>query len=504
MRLGIDFGTTRTVVAVSDRGNYPVVSFVDGAGDAHEWFPSVVAENDGRLVYGFEALERGGRPGWTLVRSFKRLLGGPGVMPHQKIRLGSTEHPVGEVLAGFLRALVSAIRSSSNVADDEGPLEAVVATPAHALGPQRFVTIDAFRRAGFELLGFLDEPSAAGFEYTHRFRKTLNSKREHVLVYDLGGGTFDAALVHLRDLHHEVVTTGGDPLLGGDDFDEELARVALGAIHVAPDTLDPPRWSELRERARELKETLHANSRRIVLDLRDLDLPAQEVSLSANDYFDACAPIVERTMVAMRPVLEAAESRPLAGLYVVGGGSALPPVGRRLRQDLGRRVHRSPHPSAAVAIGLAIAADETAGFEVTGRLSRYFGVFREAHDGHDVAFDPIFGRDAAIPGKDREGPRVTREYRAAHNLGRYRFVETSRLDALGLPHERVQTVNVVTFPFDPGLRGPDVDLASVPVERLGNGPLIREEYTVSPLGLVEIALTDLDHGYEQRFTLTGS
>ncbi|MEO1233639.1 MAG: Hsp70 family protein, partial [Myxococcota bacterium] len=397
MRFGIDFGTTRTVVAVSDRGNYPVVSFADGAGGSREWFPSVVAERDGELVFGFDALARDHAPGWTVVRSFKRLLGGPGTMPSTTVRLGASEHAVVDVLEGFLRAVAEAVRHASNLPPEDAPLEVVMATPAHALGPQRFVTIDAFRRAGFELLGFLDEPSAAGFEYTHRHRRTLTSNRQHVLVYDLGGGTFDAALVHLADLRHEVVTTGGDARVGGDDFDIVLVQRVLDDLGTTEAALGTKRSLTLRERAREAKEALNPNSRRVTVDLGDLDLGAPVHTLPVADYYAACRPWVERTLAAMAPVLEAAEQHPIAGLYVVGGGSALPVVGRRLREDLGRRVHRSPYPSGAVAIGLAIAADETAGFEVEGRLSRFFGVFRELDGGNDVAFDPIFGRDEPIP-----------------------------------------------------------------------------------------------------------
>src|SRR6185369_17904370 len=87
----------------------------------------------------------------------------------------------------------------------------------------------------------------------------------------------------------------------------------------------------------------------------------------------------------------------LAGIYVVGGASALPVVSRVLRERFGRRVHRSPYPSAAIAMGLAIAVDEDAGFELSDRLSRHFGVFREGRGGQEVVFDPIFSRDTRVP-----------------------------------------------------------------------------------------------------------
>lgn len=500
MRLGIDFGTTRTVVAVSDRGNYPVVSFIDAAGDAHDWFPSVVAERAGKLAFGYEALAQATDPEWTVVRSFKRLLAGPGTMPGTTVHIGSSEHTVVDVLEGFLRALAIAIRTTSSASPESPhePLEVVIATPAHALGPQRFVTIDAFRKAGFELLGFLDEPSAAGFEYTHRFRRTVTSNRQHVLVYDLGGGTFDAALVHLEDLRHEVITTGGDPQLGGDDFDAVLADMVLDKAGLQASDLGR-KHRDLLERAREAKEALNPNSRRVTVDVGGLGLGPDICAIPVAEYYTACLPWVERTLTAMVPVLQAAESRPLAGLYVVGGGSALPIVGRRLKEDLGRRVHRSPYPSAAVAIGLAIAADETAAFEVEGRLSRFFGVFRERDEGRDVTFDPIFGRDEPI--RASQARRVRREYQAAHNLGRFRFVEASALDRFGLPREGLHAIGEIAFPFDRRLRDVDVDLSQVAIQRHNSGPRVREEYTVSHLGLVEVAVTDLDTGYAQRFTL---
>src|SRR5207248_9704273 len=96
--------------------------------------------------------------------------------------------------------------------------------PANAPSAQRILTVDAFRRAGFDVVALLNEPSAAGFEYAHRFRETVTSKREYVLVYDLGGGTFDASLIKMEGRANEVVTSSGVAWLGGDDFDEAILR----------------------------------------------------------------------------------------------------------------------------------------------------------------------------------------------------------------------------------------------------------------------------------------
>ena len=115
MRLGIDFGTTRTVVAACDRGNYPVLSFNTPRGDTQEFFPSMIAEKDGELRFGFDAQEKRGEPGWTLSPSFKRWLSSPEATPGHRVRVGSVELPLLDIMARYLEALKQAIWTSSNL-----------------------------------------------------------------------------------------------------------------------------------------------------------------------------------------------------------------------------------------------------------------------------------------------------------------------------------------------------------------------------------------------------
>jgi molecular chaperone DnaK (HSP70) len=225
MRLGIDFGTTHTVAALVDRGNYPVVSY--------EWgdsVPSLVAvrASDGALKLGLDALPVLDDPGWTVVRSIKRLLADAG--PLTEIEVGARSLPLLDVLVAYLERLREDIvtRSNAGIGRNE-TLEVAVSVPANASNDQRFLTLEAFRRAGFEVLALLNEPSAAGFEYAHRFRSTVTSKREYVLVYDLGGGTFDSSLIHMAGRVNEVITTAGVARLGGDDLDEASSKASSTA-----------------------------------------------------------------------------------------------------------------------------------------------------------------------------------------------------------------------------------------------------------------------------------
>ena len=134
-----------------------------------------------------------------------------------------------------------------------------------------------------------------------------------------------------------------------------------------------------------------------------------------------------------------------------------------LREQFGRRVHRSPYPGASTAIDLAIAADRDANVRLTDRLSRGFGVFREADGGTRTSFDAILTEDSIQKGGGVSATVATRRYQAVHNIGRYRFVECAGVDDDGEPRGELAPYEDVLFPFDASLRDVD-DLSSVPAK----------------------------------------
>jgi molecular chaperone DnaK (HSP70) len=516
VRLGVDFGTTHTVVARVEHGNYPVLHFHDQAGDSHEFFPSVVAEAQGKLHFGFDALALAAERG-TLVRSFKRWLSDPEALPSTPARVGNVVLPLGQLVEQYLAAVHSAILAHSDFHAERAlrgtrapTFESVVAVPAHANGAQRFATLDAFRRAGFAPLAMLNEPSAAGFEFTHRHRDTLNSRREHVVVYDLGGGTFDASLVCMRGREHEILASAGLSHLGGDDFDDVLLELVLAQAKLARAQLTAAELDRVREHCREGKERLSPSSRKLSIDLESA-LGRADVTIAVSDYYDACQPLIERSIECMLPVMRRLEGElgadgavpgGIAGVYVVGGASSLPLVARLLRKRFGRRVYRSPYPSAAVAIGLAIACDAAAGFELTDHYARTFGVFREGAAGHQITFDPIFTQETRVPVRDGHAVTCSRVYRAAHNIGHFRFLECAALDDDGRPGGDMVLSGDVLFPFDPELRETSLDLSAVPVQRTQNGgPRIEEHYTLDEHGTIAVTIRNLDADYQRVYRL---
>jgi molecular chaperone DnaK (HSP70) len=508
MLLGIDYGTTRTVVAAVDRGNYPVVSFQGEHGDPQEWYPSLIAFARGgsERAYGFEARARQHEEGWSLLRSFKRELGALG--PQAAVRLGEATAPALQLLAEFLRQLKADLYERSNLQLGAGePLEALVSVPANANSNQRYVTLEAFRLAGFQVRGTLNEPSAAGVEYAHRHLKAGRGSgaREHVVVYDLGGGTFDASVISIADQRHEVLASDGISRLGGDDFDEVLLDMALAEGGVGE--LPAEARAALLEECREKKEGLHPNTRKVVVDLGRVIEGAGEVLVSTADFYERCRPLVEQTIEALeRAVADSSAAtyvdwNSVAAVYLVGGSSDLPVVARTLRERYGRLVRRSPYPHAATAIGAAIAADSSAGYELRERFTRHFGVWREADQGRSIALDVIFEKETPLPASGAQKLMRVRRYRPAHNLGHYRFLECGRVDSAGHPTGDITPWDEIYFPFAPELQH-ETRLADVPVTRTQpRDHLVEEVYSCDEHGIIEVQVINHATQHQRRFML---
>ncbi len=518
MRLGIDFGTTRIVAATVDRGNYPVVTFDVPDESPRDWFPPLVAAQGDRRVYGWEAWAAQEEPGWTIVRSLKRALEGAG--PQTLVQIGEQVLPMRQLLGEMICALRAELIARSSLAPGKREiLEVMLGVPANANSNQRFLTVEAFREAGFRVLGLLNEPSAASIEFGHRDRSARQARetreKVRILVYDLGGGTFDASLVELDDREHTVIASEGISTLGGDDFDAALAELALDVAGVsaeARDTLTQAEMFRLHEECREKKESLHPNTRNLTLDLGRVKSDWQEVSIAVASFYERCRPLVEETLHATNDLLAApvtpgpsADSEPadrLDALYVTGGGSELPLVARMLREVFGRRVRRSAYTRSATAIGLAIQADEQAGYVLRERFMRYFGVWREADGGRSVTFDPLFAKGMVLPGPSDPPLTSSRSYSAVHNVGHFRYLECSHVGPNGLPDGDITFWDDIRFPFDPGLHN-GLDLGRVPVTHVppSRQQQVKELYACDATGVVSVTIANLSAGYNRQYRL---
>lgn len=186
---------------------------------------------------------------------------------------------------------------------------------------------------------------------------------------------------------------------------------------------------------------------------------------------------------------------------MVDGASALPVVGRLLRERYGRKVRTSPYPHAATAIGLAIAADQDAGYQLQERFTRHFGVWREAQDGRAVAFDVVFAKDSPLPAPGAAPLTCRRRYRPTHNVGHFRYLECSQLTDTGEPTGDITPWDEVFFPFDPPLREAG-DLQAIPITRADLGEQwVEEFYACDAYGIIEVEMRNHTSPYARRYRL---
>jgi len=491
MRLGIDFGTTRTVVAAVQDGRHPVAAF-DEEGEFREHVPGIAAVVGGQLVVGWDA-SRALVDGEAehAIRSVKRVVGT--LAPDQEVP-GLPGITALELATVFLRELRRVLVERSNLdLDPNERFEVMVAVPASAPSRQRWLTLEAFRRSGFSPIGLLNEPTAAAVDLAHRHLGDLTggkrkSPKRYVVVYDLGGGTFDTSAVSLEGRRFDLIATEGLATLGGDDFDALILELA-----------DVPPTPRNLERAREAKEALRPASKKL-----HVELDGESIAIDVAKLYARAEPLVDRTIVQCDLLFERLrergidpdDPRELGGVYLVGGGAAFPAVGRALRARFAKKLQLAPQPFAATAVGLAIAADPDAQVIVREAITRHFGVWREADDGVDKVFDSLLGKNSDVP------VTIRRSYRPTHAVGHLRFLECGALDAAGQPVQDLVPCADVYFPYDPALADA-VELDAIPNDRrpelMANE--IAETYTYAPDGTISVRIENLSRGYGRTFTL---
>ncbi len=358
--IGIDLGTTNTVVAVVD-GEQPEV-LRDPGGDG--LIPSVVALMEDRVVVGRAAQAlRAKNPG-RVVSSIKRLMGRGvhdmkalgGVLPYKIAATGESVGMVRLDIAGrsvtpieISAEILKAVKARAEAALGIDVTQAVVTVPAYFHDAARSATKDAAKLAGLDVLRLVNEPTAAALAYG------LDSGAEGVYaIYDLGGGTFDISLLRLQKGVFQVLATGGDAALGGDDFDHALAEWAIRQAEIAD--LDSAGAAALLLAARAAKEALTTGDRAMLaVTLRGRKL---ELEIARADFEAMAAPLIQRTIHACRQVLSDAGATPqeIQGVVLVGGSTRVPAVRRKVEEFFGKAPLADINPDEVVAIGAALQA----------------------------------------------------------------------------------------------------------------------------------------------------
>ncbi|MBF0335156.1 MAG: Fe-S protein assembly chaperone HscA [Alphaproteobacteria bacterium] len=363
--VGIDLGTTNSVVAVSTGNKPEVLRDEDGEG----LVPSVAYyAEDGAVVVGAKArralLDHPDR----VVASIKRLMGRgvgdvkalAGTLPFTldqaaeggmvRLRVGERVLTPVEVSADILRA----IKARAEAALGKPVDRAVITVPAYFDDGARAATKDAARLAGLEVLRLVNEPTAAAMAYG------LDNAAEGLYaVYDLGGGTFDISLLRMEKGVFQVRATGGDAALGGDDFDHAIAEhfLAERRIRLGEETITSAEAKQALAAARVAKECL--TSRSSGEWFIEVDGKPTRHSLDRDTFEALIAPMVDRTVALVQGVLDDAEVLPedVKGVVLVGGSTRVPMVRRRVAEAFGREPLANINPDEVVAVGAALQAE---------------------------------------------------------------------------------------------------------------------------------------------------
>ncbi|MDR2164345.1 MAG: Fe-S protein assembly chaperone HscA, partial [Zoogloeaceae bacterium] len=363
LAVGIDLGTTNSLVATVKSGMAVVLNDAEG----RPLLPSIVRyPPDGQIQVGYEAGDWQARDPKNTVVSVKRFMGrgvkdiahvetlpydfieAPG-MVRLKTRAG-VKSPV-EISAEILKAAKT--RAEAHLGD--ALTGAVITVPAYFDDAQRQATKDAAMLAGLNVLRLLNEPTAAAIAYG------LENAAEGIYaVYDLGGGTFDISILKLSRGVFEVLATGGDSALGGDDFDQRIFCWALEAAKLPP--LAPGDARLLMTRAREAKEYLSHHDK-APLTARLAGGAMVDLTLDIRTFADITENLVAKTMRAVRKALRDAGLQPgdVKGVVMVGGSTRMPQVQRAVASHFGRAPLNNLDPDKVVALGAATQANLLAG-----------------------------------------------------------------------------------------------------------------------------------------------
>lgn len=362
LAVGIDLGTTNSLVASVRSG--VAETLVNESGES--LVPSVVyyAENNSPVV-GAKAQEMAVIDPLNTIASIKRVLGrsvseiesGKNYLPFQfdkssdsvpKICTAHGSRTAVEISADILSALKETAETALG-----GELKgAVITVPAYFDDSQRQATKDAATLAGLNVFRLLNEPTAAAIAYG------LDQSAEGVIaVYDLGGGTFDISVLRLRQGVFEVLATGGDSALGGDDFDHAIARWIAEELSVALDE-DPILMRQTLIAAKNAKESLTTNSHATI----NLD-GHSELNLSRDKFNEIIEPFVKKTIMSCRRALRDADvdASDVSEVVMVGGSTRVLAVREQVEKYFSRSPHVDIDPDRVVAIGAAIQADILAG-----------------------------------------------------------------------------------------------------------------------------------------------
>lgn len=472
--IGIDLGTTNSVVSVMEGGEPVVIASAEGS----RLTPSVVgfSKTGERLVGQLAKRQAVSNPDGT-VSSIKRYMGSD-----HRVRIGEKEYTPQEISAMILQKL----KQDAEAYLGEAVTRAVITVPAYFTDSQRQATKDAGAIAGLEVLRIINEPTAAALAYG------LDKDEEHsILVYDLGGGTFDVSILDLADGVFEVKATQGNNHLGGDDFDKKVMDWALAefkkesGIDLSKDKMAMQRLKEAAEKAKiELSGVLSTNLNLPFISMDSNGQPAHlDLTLTRAKFDDLTADLVQATIEPTRKAIadSGIPADKIDKVLLVGGSSRIPAVQEAIRKVLGKEPSKGINPDESVAIGAAIQAGVLVG-DVKDVLLLDVTPLSLGIETLGGVFTKIIDRNTTIP--------------------------TSKSQVFSTAADNQPSVDIHVLQGERNMAADNktlgrFELSGIPPAPRGV-PQIQVTFDIDANGIVHVSAKDLGTGKEQKITITSS
>ena len=471
--IGIDLGTTNSCVGVMEGGQPVVVANAEGARTT----PSVVAfTKSGERLVGEPAKRQAVTNADKTISSIKRHMG-----TDYRVTIDDKKYSPQEISAMILQKL----KTDAENYLGEKVTEAVITVPAYFNDAQRQATKDAGKIAGLEVKRIINEPTAAALAYG-----LDNEKEQKIMVYDLGGGTFDVSIIEIGDGVIEVLSTAGDNRLGGDDFDQKVADYMIAefkkaeGVDLSADKMAMQRIKEAAEKAK--KELSSATTTNIHLPFISMNANGPlhfDMNLTRAKFDELTHDLVERTAEPVKRALSDAGLSPseLGQVLLVGGSTRIPSVQDKVKQLTGKEPSKTLNPDECVALGASVQGGKLTGDAGAG----------------DILLLDVTPLSLSI---ETMGGIATRLIERNTTIP----TKKSQIFSTAADNQTAVDINVVQgerqFARDNKSLG-QFRLDGIPPARRGV-PQIEVTFDIDANGIVNVSAKDLGTGKEQHITIT--
>ena len=471
--IGIDLGTTNSCVAVIEGGESVVIPNAEGARTT----PSVVAfKKDGERIVGRVAKQQAVSNPDRTISSIKREMG-----TNHKVKIDSKEYTPQEISAMILTKL----KQDAEAYLGDKVTEAVITVPAYFTDAQRQATKDAGKIAGMEVKRIINEPTAAALAYG--IDKEADQK---IMVYDLGGGTFDVSIIEMGDGEQEVLATAGNNRLGGDDFDQRIVNWMVdefkkeNGVDLSADKMAVQRLREAAEKAKIELSGSTTSSINLPFITADATGPKHlDMTLSRAKFNELTADLVEATMGPVRQALSDSglSADKIDKVLLVGGSTRIPAVQEAVKKFMGKEPFKGINPDECVAMGAALQGGVLGG-EVKGLLLLDVTPLSLGVETMGGVMTKVIERNTTIPTKKSQIFSTAADNQPSvevHVLqGEREFAKDNK--TLGVFH-----------------------LDGIAPARRGV-PQIEVTFDIDANGIVNVSAKDLGTGREQKITITSN